>query len=270
VSRTLSALGACADPRAAADEWASVRFVQIEVTTHCNMACFYCAGRTMPQRHMPKERFEAILARLPKRRLTVSLQGEGEPFLHPHFWDLAALVAAAGHIPFTITNGSAVVDPERVSRVFPRIGVSVDTLDAELADRIGRVQLTRVLRNLQRLMACMGRGRVTLYTVDSGQSLQEVKLFAARHGLEHFIQPLQRKEDYRRRYAERVESNAPSRARRCRYLDSGYMRYFNVDGLMMPCPFIKDAQHYQSIDALRAELAAGATPACCRGCAQLV
>jgi hypothetical protein len=115
----------------------------------------------------------------------------------------------------------------------------------------------------------MGQGRVALYSVDSGQPPQEVKLFAARHGLQHFIQPLQRKEDYRRRYTDRVESNAPSGARRCRYLDSGSMRYFNVDGLMMPCCFIKDAQHYRSIDALRAELAAGATPRCCSGCAQL-
>lgn len=37
----------------------------------------------------------------------------------------------------------------------------------------------------------------------------------------------------------------------------------------MPCPFIKDARRYQSIDVLRAQLAAGEVPQCCAGCAQL-
>jgi hypothetical protein len=253
----------------ARDEWEPVRFVQIEVTTHCNMACFYCAGRAMSQRHIAFDLFEAILARLPKRPLTVSLQGEGEPFLHPRFWDLVARVQESGHTPFTITNGSALVDPDRVARAFPHIGVSLDTLDVALAERIGRVQLPRVLRNLERLIECMGPRRIDLYTVDFGQPQEEVRLFAARHRLRHIVQPLQRKEDYRRQYAERVAPVTTAGSQRCRYVDSGFMRYFNAAGVAMPCPFIKDARQYQSIDALRAQFDAGAAPDCCAGCAQL-
>jgi hypothetical protein len=37
----------------------------------------------------------------------------------------------------------------------------------------------------------------------------------------------------------------------------------------MPCPFIEDVREHQSIDALRAQLAAGDVPRCCAGCAQL-
>lgn len=55
-------------PVRVATEWKPVRFVQIEVTTHCNMSCFYCAGRTMSQRHIAFDLFESILARLHKRR----------------------------------------------------------------------------------------------------------------------------------------------------------------------------------------------------------
>jgi hypothetical protein len=68
------------------------------------------------------------------------------------------------------------IDPgaaAQASRAFPRIGVSLDTLDAALAERIGRVQLPRVLRNLERLIEHMGSRRVELYTVNFGQPLVE-------------------------------------------------------------------------------------------------
>lgn len=76
------------------------RFAQIEVTTICNFDCFCCAGRDMAQRHMEMPVFRRVLAQLPANTgMTVSLQGEGEPTLHPAFWDMARAVRAQGLRP---------------------------------------------------------------------------------------------------------------------------------------------------------------------------
>lgn len=246
-----------------------LRYAQIEITTHCNFSCFYCAGRTMPQRHMSLELFNAILATLPARALTVSLQGEGEPMLHPSFWEMVRGIRNAGHVPFTITNGSAMPYPERIASDFFEIGISIDTLDGQIAQEIGRLQLDRVLTNLDRLLEHMLPARVIVYTVDMGQPLDALKTFLAQRGLRHVVQPLQRKEDYLRNYSDRVPARTTRPAARCDYVRRSFMRYFNIDGTQMPCPFIKDTSGYQGLAWLRNRFDRQSVPPCCAGCSEL-
>ena len=247
-----------------------LRFVQIEVTTHCNFTCFYCAGRAMPQRHMPLALFDEILRRLPPGPVTVSLQGEGEPMLHPEFWQLVRRVRACGHRPYTITNGSALPYPELVAEAFPEIGISIDSLDVDEAERIGRTQLDRVLRNLDRLLDLMPPARVVVHTVDVGQPLGALREFVARKRLRHVVQPLQRKEDYRASYTTAVSPPDHGRTGACLHLRRPRMRYFNIDGVEMPCCFIKDVSSYRGVQALYDEFAVGRVPECCRGCEALM
>jgi MoaA/NifB/PqqE/SkfB family radical SAM enzyme len=247
----------------------ALRFVQIEVTTHCNFTCFYCAGRAMPQRHMPLALFDDILRRLPPRALTVSLQGEGEPMLHPEFWEMVTRVRARGHRPYTITNGSALPYPEHVAEAFPEIGISIDSLNETEAERIGRTHLDRVLRNLDRLLESMPASRVTVHTVDVGQPLDALREFVAARGMRHLIQPLQRKEDYRQSYATAIPATDHGRTGPCHYLRQPRMKYFNIDGVEMPCCFIKDTSAYRGVPALHDDFAARRVPECCRGCQAL-
>lgn len=107
-------------------------FYQLEITTRCNFDCFYCAGRDMPQQDMAWDTFVRIVDRIPGRGSMVSLQGEGEPSLHPKFEAMAQHVATRGHQAYTILNASR-IDAERLSRLFPTVGISVDTLDAHRA-----------------------------------------------------------------------------------------------------------------------------------------
>lgn len=245
-------------------------FFQIEITTKCNYRCFYCAGRQMPQRHMKQEVFDGILNGMPGGRHTVSLQGEGEPTVHPRFWALVDQVARRGHIPYTITNGS-LIEPELAHRRFPNLGVSLDTLDATEAQRIGRLKLPEMLANLNTLIRVMGPGRIVLHTVDTGQDLSPVKRYARAHGLRHLIQPLQRKDDYARLYPDRIPQavrlQVPSGL--CRYLATDFMRFFNIEGIEFPCCFIKDASGYAGISDLRQRMRAGEVPGACRGCAEI-
>lgn len=246
-----------------------LRNVQIEVTTHCNFTCFYCAGRAMPQRHMPLTLFDNILRRLPPRSLVVSLQGEGEPMLHPDFWEMVSRVRTLGHRPYTITNGSAMAHPEQVAAAFHDIGISIDSLDAAEAERIGRTHLDRVLRNLDRLLELIPASRVIVHTVDLGQPLDEVRAFVAKKGLRHVIQPLQRKEDYRRTYPTAIPASTHDRKGICMHLRRPHMRYFNIEGVEIPCSFIKDVSSYRGVQALYDDFASRRVPECCRGCGAL-
>jgi MoaA/NifB/PqqE/SkfB family radical SAM enzyme len=242
-------------------------FHQIEVTTRCNFECFYCAGRNMPQRNMDWALFQSILGRIPPGS-TVSLQGEGEPFLHPRFWDMVETVRAAGLVPYTITNGTLVEDPERVAACFPAIGVSLDTLDPALSKQTGRLFLDRVLDGLARLRKAMQpAARIVLHTVDFGQPLQPVQEFAQAQGFRHIVQPLQPKDDYARYYA--TETSLGPCTYRCRYIEQPSLRYYNIDGVEMPCFCIKQTGHYHGVEAIAAELRAQRVPATCRGCREI-
>ena len=247
-------------------------FAQIEVTTICNYRCFYCAGRDMPQEHMTWACFEGVMARLPAGRYRVSLQGEGEPMAHRDFWRMAARVQEAGKIPYTITNASLVRDPERLAATFPVLGVSLDTLDPAEAERIGRLRLRNVLRNLERLAVFMAPGRIVVHTVDYGQPLGPLRAWLGARGLRnHVVQAIQQKPDYSYRYPALAKLYRPSDyTYACRRVDQRDFRYFDIHGVEMPCCFIKDARQFVSTDHIAAELAARRVPTCCAGCREIL
>lgn len=245
-------------------------FIQIEITTVCNFSCFYCAGRDMPQRNMAISAFDALLRKLPQGRHVVSLQGEGEPVAHPRFFEMAAKVWRAGHRPYLITNCS-LPRTRLLPKVIPMIAVSLDTMDPAEADRIGRKRLDRVVANFEALLTTAGPRRIVVHTVDYGQDRRPLEAYLRRCGIgRHIVQPLQVKEDYRQRYPERVVAPAmPAAPAPCAYLVYPKMRFFNIDGLEMPCSYIKDAAQYESADALRGDFSCGRVPAVCTGCREL-
>lgn len=245
-------------------------FVQIEITTVCNYRCFYCAGRDMPAQSMAVDLFDALLLGLPKGRHTISLQGEGEPLAHPRFWELLDRVRRAGHLPYLITNGSLRTTP-RLAQFVPMIGISIDTLDSHEAHRIGRIRLDRVLANFEKLLTVAGSDRLVVHTVDYGQERTTLDAYLNRHNVtRRVVQPLQTKSDYRRRYPGMIETVAmPANPAACLFLLQPRMVYFNIDGLRMPCCYIKDASRYASATKLLADFASGKVPAACDGCREV-
>lgn len=242
---------------------------QLEITTRCNFTCFYCAGRDMPQQDMLWERFMAIVDDIATPRALVSLQGEGEPSLHPRFLDMAAYVHARGHEPTTILNGCR-VEASAIARHFPTVGVSLDTLDTATAERIGRHNLTKVLANLEALLAEMGSHRIVIMTVDLGQPLDALRAWVVARGFRrHVVQPLQRKADYGKRYQVVVSRPLRPAPRTCRFLERDVMRFYPLEGPVLPCCFIKDTTSISSIEGLRLSLAQCHVPPGCVGCMHL-
>ncbi|WP_426336541.1 radical SAM protein [Pseudoduganella sp. R-31] len=242
--------------------------VQVEVSTRCNFDCFYCAGRDMAQGDMPLERFRAIVDRhvarygVPRR---LSLQGEGEPTLNRDFFAMAAYARTIGAEPFTITNGTYKY-PEHFLADFRQIGVSIDTLDACEAASIGRHNLERVIEFVENLR---GKLDITIFSVAVSASVQPVREWCRKRGLRHMIQPLQGKDDYSRRYPQRIQLHRQPTEYRCHLLENDGMRYYDLSGGEMPCCFIKDASRFESIAALRSILEERKVPLPCAGCAHL-
>jgi len=202
-------------------------------------------------------------------RLTVSLQGEGEPTLHPRFWDMVKKVTMVGKHPYTITNCSN-IDINQTTRLFPQIGVSLDTLEEDEAERIGRFGLPGVLGNLEQLIAAMGPKRIIIHSVDYGQPLEALRVYIQSLGIDrHVVQPIQPKADYSKRYPELLDNSNERYHYRCRYIFQPSMRYFDVNGRMMPCYSIKGTDKYVSIEHVGTQLAQRVIPDCCVGCREI-
>jgi MoaA/NifB/PqqE/SkfB family radical SAM enzyme len=131
-----------------------VRFAQIEPTTRCNFTCGFCCGRHMDQTDLDYGRFEAIVAALPGLE-HVELQGEGEPLLHPRFFDMLGHLRDRGIRTSFITNGS-LMTPERAAQVVAlgvqKVIVSMESADPATFQALRGGSLEKVRRRLQNLL----------------------------------------------------------------------------------------------------------------------
>jgi MoaA/NifB/PqqE/SkfB family radical SAM enzyme len=117
-----------------------LRKVYVEVTSVCNLACATCIRNAWdePLGHMPVERFERLLAGLPRPRtgaspLTLSLSGFGEPLAPPDWLRLVGLAREQGLRVELVTNG-LLLDAARASILaalgVAQVAVSLDGGDA--------------------------------------------------------------------------------------------------------------------------------------------
>ena len=133
-------------------------FVQIEPVGQCNLACRMCPvvmREEKPPAFMPFEEFTRLIDQFPDLR-ELHLQGLGEPFLHPRFFEMIAYAAARGVEVSTNTNLTA-LSPRRaqacVKSGLARLHVSLDAADPAAYEyiRVGS-SFDRVLRNLDLLV----------------------------------------------------------------------------------------------------------------------
>ena len=138
----------------------ALRRLQVEVTGACNLRCRMCLVRYRPridkvEGAFPLDRFVALLDELPDLE-SVTLQGLGEPLLHP---DLVAMVEAAKARGLRVgfnTNGTLLTVPKAEALVAAGVDwmhVSVDGASAATFEHIrDGARLDQVLRNLRRLI----------------------------------------------------------------------------------------------------------------------
>jgi len=226
----------------------------------------------MIQKHMELDVYRRILDSAPANLEYISLQGEGEPILNKSIWTMAGLAKQRQIPTYTITNAAYRLT-ERLAKAmdihFDRIGISLDTINVNFASRIGRINLPRTMNTLENLIGRLGAERIDVYTVAlSRKSVDEVRRYIAGFsGVRHIIQPLQSKDDYQINY--RIQDDRREPDFRCRYLENNLMRYFDIDGIEMPCCILKNPENYQSIDLIKNQLLSNTVPGCCSGCREL-
>lgn len=137
----------------------TVRLLQIEPTTRCNFACGFCAGRHLDQSDLPLETFEALLDQLPDVE-HLELQGEGEPLMHPAFFEMAGRARARGIEVSTISNGSFFSDARIAKILEADIGsilVSIESADPDAFRAIRGGSLDKVIRGIRALVEAKRR-----------------------------------------------------------------------------------------------------------------
>ncbi len=86
-------------------------WIQVEITSQCNGDCLYCPQhayrRQWQSRRLSLETFRSMGPAFKKTRL-VHLQGWGEPFLHPDFFEMLEIAKSTGARVGTTTNGTLI------------------------------------------------------------------------------------------------------------------------------------------------------------------
>lgn len=131
-----------------------VRLLQIEPTTRCNYTCGFCVGRHLDQSDLSLETFRRTLDLLPDLE-RLEIHGEGEPLMHPDFFEMARLARERGIRLSTITNGS-LFSAERIEQILESgietLFVSIESpREEEFRDIRGGV-LSKVIDGIRALL----------------------------------------------------------------------------------------------------------------------
>jgi radical SAM protein with 4Fe4S-binding SPASM domain len=131
-------------------------YVQLEVTTHCNLACYMCVRNEVIQhpRHLSLGDFQRLFDQIQPRRLTLS--GAGEPLLNP---DLVAMIAHAsrrGASTMIPTNGTLLGKAELarglVEAGLNTLKISIDAATAQTYQAVRRQDcFDRILDGVRQL-----------------------------------------------------------------------------------------------------------------------
>jgi len=101
-------------------------WIQVEVSSFCNASCLYCPHTVFQHmwinQHMPLVAFQKLLPALSRAKL-VYLQGWGEPFLNPDFFQMLKLAKEAECKVGTSTNGMLLDD--KIIKQLIDIGIDV-------------------------------------------------------------------------------------------------------------------------------------------------
>lgn len=129
-------------------------FLNMEITTRCNLRCPFCARTSRPskERDMPVETFRRILDLLP-HGYRVTLVGLGEPLLHPQV-DLLVREAVKRGRRVSLVTSAMQLDAEMGRRLLDAglsaITFSLDAATQETADQVRPgSDMERILSNIE-------------------------------------------------------------------------------------------------------------------------
>lgn len=134
--------------------------VYIEPTTQCNLKCLHC-GRTYwkgrdQHRDLEFDAFERLVKELKALGIpSITIQGLGEPLMHPRIFDMIECASTAGLIT-RFNSNFTILTPEMAERIVTsghsEVNVSIESIDPEVyADIRRKGELAPVLANIKLL-----------------------------------------------------------------------------------------------------------------------
>ncbi len=151
----------------------SLDWIQVGITTQCNASCTYCPRSKYRSQwqaeHMDFNLFSRFVSGLKKVDL-IFLQGWGEPFLHPRFWDMLALVKKKGFMAGCTSNAN-LLDTDTLKKLVDQgldvLALSLAGANAQENDRIRQGtsfrQVTKAIEGLHRIKARQGSDKPGLH-----------------------------------------------------------------------------------------------------------
>jgi len=134
-------------------------YIQIEVTSRCNLSCAACPhgahGVTLDDRELPRELFDRLVESTIRPGQRYHLQGWGEPLLRQDLPDLARFIADRGALPSVTTNGT-LITRELAERLvtagldFITISLAAGRPESQIESKPG-AELGRILEAFRRL-----------------------------------------------------------------------------------------------------------------------
>ena len=145
---------------AAPHVWGLPFSMSIEPTTSCNLRCPECPSGlrsfTRPTGMMSTELFEDVIDQVKGHLIYMLLYFQGEPYLHPHFFDLVRYASDQGIFTATSTNAHYLSDDnarKTVESGLDRLIVSIDGTTQETYEqyRVGG-SLSKVIEGTENLV----------------------------------------------------------------------------------------------------------------------
>lgn len=160
-----------------------VRFLNIEITNYCNFNCSYCCSKELTKKHIEPEVFENIINKFNNIE-HISLQGEGEPLMHPDFFEIVEITKK--YQPNSkisiVSNGSLIgnyVDKIAQSAI-DVLHISIDTANPKLFKEVRKGgDLNKIVNNIKLLKKkCDESLKIGIASVILKSNLKELdKLF---------------------------------------------------------------------------------------------
>lgn len=139
--------------------------IDLEPTVRCNLACEMCQVASWDRRvpDLTLDDFKLFVERIPTV-MKIKLQGMGEPLLNRTLFDMVNYASTKGIRVETNTNGTLLnerICHEILDSGLGSISISLDGATAQTFERIrARAKFTRVVKNIERLLALRGKSRV--------------------------------------------------------------------------------------------------------------
>ena len=130
------------------------RQVQIEITNRCNMDCSMCPREVLDieLEHMEWDKFLVVVNKL-RERENITLTGWGEPFLHPHIFDMIAFCKERGHRVMITSNG--LFQKEEILEQILLAGIDELTFSIDRVEKSGVSKghtNEKVFKNIEKIM----------------------------------------------------------------------------------------------------------------------